>query len=68
MYDLRHSFASAGLAAGLKLEEIGQLLGHTSSQTTKRYAHLMEEHGVAKATYAADFLENMMKPKTKEPA
>lgn len=60
MYDLRHSFASAGLMAGLTLDQIGELLGHASSTTTKRYAHLMEEMGVAKATKAADFIEAMM--------
>lgn len=65
MYDLRHSFASAGLMAGLSLDQIGELLGHASSSTTKRYAHLMEEMGVAKATQAADFLETMM---TRQPA
>lgn len=60
MYDLRHSFASAGLMAGLSLDQIGELLGHASPETTKRYAHLMEEMGVAKATQAADFMERMM--------
>lgn len=60
MYDLRHSFASAGLMAGLSLDQIGELLGHASPETTKRYAHLMEEMGVAKATQAADFMESLM--------
>lgn len=41
LYDLRHTFASAALAAGYSLEQIGELLGHSSTQTTKRYAHLM---------------------------
>jgi integrase len=61
IYDLRHSFASAALAAGAGLEEVGQLLGHSSAQTTKRYAHLMEEMGVTRSTNAADYLERMMK-------
>lgn len=43
MHDLRHSFASAALAAGFSLDQIGELLGHKSNQTTKRYAHLVEE-------------------------
>lgn len=54
IHDLRHSFASAALAAGLSLAQIGELLGHKTAQTTKRYAHLMEEVGVASATAAAD--------------
>lgn len=43
LHDLRHSFASAALAAGLSLAQIGELLGHHSTQTTMRYAHLVED-------------------------
>lgn len=45
MHDLRHSFASAALSAGLTLGQIGELLGHRNTQTTMRYAHLMEDMG-----------------------
>lgn len=61
MYDLRHSFASAGVAAGLSLAEIGPLMGHQSTQTTARYAHLYDEVAVDRATRAADVLETMMR-------
>ena len=40
IHDLRHTFASAAVAAGLGLPMIGKLLGHTQVQTTARYAHL----------------------------
>jgi len=50
IHDLRHSFASFGLASGLSLTEIGKLLGHSQVQTTARYAHLAETI----ATKAAD--------------
>ncbi len=40
LHDLRHSFASGGLAVGEGLPMIGKLLGHTKVQTTARYAHL----------------------------
>ena len=40
LYDLRHTFASAGLEGGLSLELIGELLGHKNANTTKRYTHL----------------------------
>lgn len=63
MYDLRHSFASAALDGDLTLAQIGELLGHRSTQTTARYAHLMEDRGVAQATKAADVLSAMMKEK-----
>lgn len=54
LHDLRHSFASAALAAGLSLSQIGELLGHKSTQTTKRYAHLVEEVATAAASATAD--------------
>jgi integrase len=40
IHDLRHTFASRLVNQGATLPEIGQLLGHTQSQTTARYAHL----------------------------
>lgn len=54
MYDLRHAFASFGLAAGFSLPQIGGLLGHSSPATTARYAHLMD--GAAAATKIGDML------------
>lgn len=54
MHDLRHSFASAALSAGLSLAQIGELLGHKSTQTTKRYAHLVDDVATAAAAAAAD--------------
>jgi integrase len=44
LHDLRHSFASAGLANGHSLATIGGLLGHApGSRQTARYAHLLTE-------------------------
>jgi len=40
IHDLRHSFASIGVGAGITLHQIGGLMGHTQAQTTMRYAHL----------------------------
>jgi integrase len=42
LHDLRHSFASAGAAAGDSLLVIGKLLGHQDAKTTARYAHLAD--------------------------
>lgn len=39
-HDLRHSTASALLAAGYGLGVVGAVLGHTSAQSTKRYSHM----------------------------
>lgn len=42
VHDLRHSFASAAAAGGISLQLIGGLLGHASTRTTERYAHLVD--------------------------
>lgn len=41
IHDLRHTFASVAAASGLSLPMIGALLGHSQTQTTARYAHLV---------------------------
>jgi site-specific recombinase XerD len=43
-HDLRHSAASAVRQAGVDLDTVGDVLGHKSRQSTKRYAHLGIEH------------------------
>ena len=43
LHDLRHSFASVGLASGQGLPLIGKLLGHADVATTARYAHLADD-------------------------
>lgn len=43
LHDLRHTYASNAIAAGLPIEMIGKLLGHTQIQTTMRYAHLADD-------------------------
>jgi integrase len=43
VHDLRHSFASFGIAEGMSLPMIGALLGHKHVATTQRYAHLADD-------------------------
>lgn len=43
-HDLRHSAASFLAMEGASLREIGEVLGHRCTQTTRRYAHLAESH------------------------
>lgn len=61
LHDLRHSFASAALAEGFSLSQIGELLGHASTQTTKRYAHLVEDAALKAASETANRIATMMK-------
>jgi integrase len=43
LHDNRHTFASHLVSSGLSLEIVVRLLGHTSAETTKRYAHLADD-------------------------
>lgn len=54
IHDLRHSFASVGVWAGLGLPVIGKLLGHSDSKTTARYAHVDVDSSKRGADLIAD--------------
>ena len=43
LHDLRHSYASLAASQGIGLPMIGKLLGHRSTATTARYAHLTRD-------------------------
>ena len=44
LYDLRHTYASRAVMAGVDLPTLAALLGHTSITMTMRYVHPAEEH------------------------
>jgi integrase len=43
VHDLRHSFAAQLASAGVGINVVGALLGHTQPSTTSRYAHLFDD-------------------------
>ncbi len=63
IHDLRHSFASTGLAAGHGLPLIGKLLGHANVTTTGRYAHLADDPVRAAADRISETIAGAMRPR-----
>lgn len=61
MYDLRHTFASVGVSHGMSLDTFRGLLGHTSAQTTTRYAHLVDSAARNSVAQAADAIDAFAK-------
>lgn len=43
VYDLRHTYASLLLQAGIPIAEVSRLMGHSSISITERYAHLADQ-------------------------
>lgn len=54
-HDLRHTFASHLVMAGVDLLTVKELLGHKTIEMTLRYSHLSGEHK-AKAVQVLDIL------------
>jgi integrase len=44
LYDLRHTYASRVVMAGVDLSTLAALLGHTNVQMTMQYVHPAEDH------------------------
>lgn len=57
LHDLRHAFASVGVASNIGLPIIGALLGHRHAATTARYAHLANDPQRAATDHIATTLE-----------
>lgn len=43
IHDLRHSFCSSAVAAGVDLYTVGKIAGHKDYKSTQRYAHLADD-------------------------
>lgn len=64
IHDLRHTYASQLVMAGLNLPMVGKLMGHTTSVTTEKYAHLADDP-LRKATEVMGELVSGMKTSKK---
>ena len=60
LHDLRHTFASHAAMNKETLPMIGRLLGHRSTQSTSRYAHLDDEHVLGAAEQIGAAIEQMI--------
>ncbi|WP_174298357.1 tyrosine-type recombinase/integrase [Sphingomonas bacterium] len=60
LHDLRHTFASHAAMNKETLPMIGRLLGHRSTQSTSRYAHLDDEHVLDAAEQIGAAIERMI--------
>ncbi len=63
LHDLRHTFASTLVNAGVPLHNIQLLLGHHNISVTQRYAHLSKDSLLSSANIAATLLpETLLLP------
>jgi integrase len=60
LHDLRHNFASAGVASGQSLYIVGKLLGHSQPLTTQRYAHLASDPVHAAADHISEEIGRLL--------
>jgi integrase len=68
LHDLRHGYASVGLASGLTLPVIGALLGHNDVATTSRYAHLADTARKRAAELTAEAIASALSGPTESSA
>lgn len=58
--DFRRTFASIALSRGVKLDQIGELFGHKSTQTTRGYAWLTDQTARSVTQGTADVMDRLM--------
>ena len=63
LHDLRHNFASMLVNSGRTLYEVQQILGHSDSKVTERYAHLSTKTLQEAANTASDSVNAAINPR-----
>jgi site-specific recombinase XerD len=63
LHDLRHSFASTLISAGVPIAVVGELMAHQSPTTTKRYAHVKSKVAQDAVAKVADIFSAIEAPK-----
>ncbi len=63
IHDLRHTYASRAVSAGVPIQMVGKLLGHTQLQTTMRYAHLDDASVLSAGEDVANLIAQPLRPK-----
>jgi len=67
-HDLRHTFASRLVTAGVPLRVVADYLGHANIQMTMRYSHLCPgNHDAARAALMASYAEPEVAPAASRP-
>jgi len=64
IHDLRHCFASTAVAHGESLYLVGAVLGHRTTSTTQRYAHLAMQPILESANRTSSRLAALMQTST----
>ena len=64
LHDLRHTFASHAVLAGVPLPVVSRMLGHSSPQMTLRYAHLGDREIEAAAERVGNAVAEIMNIET----
>ena len=59
MRDLRRTFATVGMSAGFKMDQLAEILGQRSTQTTKIYAKLNIDSQIETACAIANIIEKV---------
>ena len=63
-HDLRHTFASHLVMAGVDITTVKELLGHKTLTMTMRYAHLAPSHKVKAVAMLEQLHDNYLKVQT----